>query len=175
MFVAVSTRTMANAKPKFRQPDKDMVIRDMVQVRREAAERRRQETIICREKAIAEMEALERSYRAARRKLMAKIGKGSVASIHSYAMIEKRICRAFKVSAKDLHANRRHRNVVFARQAMMYWATRLTTLSLPQIGRLMGGRDHTTVLHGYQVYPKKRAEMGRHLRAIYRDQSRQAA
>ena len=32
----------------------------------------------------------------------------------------------------------------------MYLAREETNVSLPQIGRALGGRDHTTVLHGYQ-------------------------
>jgi chromosomal replication initiation ATPase DnaA len=82
------------------------------------------------------------------------------------ADIERKAIRVFGVSKKDLHGNRRYREIVFARQFVMYWAVRLTPLSLPQIGRLMGDRDHTTVLHGSDSYPEKRAAMGRHLRRV---------
>lgn len=41
----------------------------------------------------------------------------------------------------------RERHVVKARQAAMYISRRLTRRSLPEIGRRMGNRDHTTVLH----------------------------
>lgn len=82
------------------------------------------------------------------------------------ADIERKAMRVFGVSKKDLHGNRRYREIVFARQFVMYWAVRLTPLSLPQIGRLMGDRDHTTVLHGSDSYPEKRAAMGRHLRRV---------
>lgn len=82
----------------------------------------------------------------------------------TYRSIEARACRVFKVTQAELRSNRRPREIVIARQFIMYWATRLTGLSLPAVGRLMGGRDHTTVLHGKTVYPQKRAKMGRHLR-----------
>jgi len=82
----------------------------------------------------------------------------------TYAEIEQRACRVFKVSKTEMHSNRRHRDLVFARQFVMYWATRLTLLSSPQIGKLMGGRDHTTCLHGKRAYREKRAAMGRKLR-----------
>jgi len=82
----------------------------------------------------------------------------------TYRAIEARACRVFHVKPTEIRSNRRHRDIVFARQFVMYWTVRLTKLSLPQIGRLIGGRDHTTVLHGKTVYPVKRAKMGRHLK-----------
>jgi chromosomal replication initiation ATPase DnaA len=80
------------------------------------------------------------------------------------AEIERRACRVFGVTRLDLRSNRRFRSIAFAKQFIMYWAVRLTPLSTPQIGRLLGGLDHTTVLHGKIVYPQKRARMGRYLR-----------
>lgn len=81
-----------------------------------------------------------------------------------YKRIEMRACKVFGVSLMELRATRRHDKVSMARQFIYYWATRLTPMSLGQIGRLLGGRDHTTVLHGKEVYPKKRAKKGRYLR-----------
>lgn len=84
----------------------------------------------------------------------------------SIADIERKAMRVFRVTKAELHSNRRHRDVTFARQFVMYWCVRLTPLSLPQIGRLMGGKDHTTILHGSGVYPKKRDLMGRFLKPV---------
>lgn len=78
--------------------------------------------------------------------------------------VVSRICRATGVTRGELLSDRRNKEVVFARQAVFYWSQRLTKMSLPEIGRRMGGRDHTTVLHGARTYPQKRAKMGRHLR-----------
>ena len=83
-----------------------------------------------------------------------------------FRIIEERAMKVFGLSKQNLHSNRRYKEVVLARQFVMYWAVRRTTLSLPQIGRLLGGRDHTTVLHGKQAYREKRALMGRKLKAI---------
>jgi chromosomal replication initiation ATPase DnaA len=83
-----------------------------------------------------------------------------------FKRIEQRACKVFKVSLVELRSARRNDRVAFARQFIYYWATRLTPMSLGQIGRLVGGRDHTTVFHGRDVYPKKRAKMGRHLREV---------
>jgi chromosomal replication initiator protein len=60
----------------------------------------------------------------------------------------KRMCAAtFGVTVRDIVSQRRNADAVMARQCGMWLARRLTELSLPQIGRLFGGRDHTTVLH----------------------------
>lgn len=83
----------------------------------------------------------------------------------TYQEIEAVACRVFNVTASELKSDRRNRHAVFARQFVMYWAARLTRLSLPQIGRKLGGRDHTTVLHGKRAYVDKRLHMKRHLRA----------
>jgi len=47
----------------------------------------------------------------------------------------------------DLSSQRRTAKMVFARQVAMFMAKKLTSQSLPEIGRRFGGRDHTTVLH----------------------------
>ena len=80
--------------------------------------------------------------------------------------IMRRICKALKVSRVDIMSARRNAPVAFARQAIYYWACRRTTLSLPEIGRKVGGFDHTTVLHGKRAYPIKRAAQGRYLREV---------
>lgn len=88
----------------------------------------------------------------------------NISFTHTYREIERRACRVFKTSPHEIHSDRRNREIVFARQFVMYWAARLTRLSLPQIGRLMGKKDHTTVLHGKNKYRAKRSEQGRNLR-----------
>lgn len=83
-----------------------------------------------------------------------------------FDQIAKRMCRVFGVTMVDLRSPRRDRDTVCARQAIYYWARRQTPLSLPQIARLIGGRDHTTVMYGIAKYQKRRLEMGRYLRAV---------
>lgn len=53
----------------------------------------------------------------------------------------------YNVSVLDILSPRRQARVVKPRQIICYLAKELTTLSLPQIGNHMAGRDHTTVLH----------------------------
>lgn len=81
----------------------------------------------------------------------------------TYAEIEARACLLFNCREVDIRGDRRSADVVLARQFVMYWSARLTSLSSAAIGRLMG-RDHTTVLHGKRIYVEKRAVMGRSLR-----------
>ena len=53
----------------------------------------------------------------------------------------------FAVSVDDLCGQSRTHVLVTARQIAMYLCRELTDLSLPKIGQLFGGRDHTTVMH----------------------------
>ena len=56
----------------------------------------------------------------------------------------------FGISMEDLCGSSRSRTLVTARQVAMYLCRELTDLSLPKIGQHFGGRDHTTVIHGYR-------------------------
>ncbi|WP_078913826.1 chromosomal replication initiator protein DnaA [Streptomyces sp. NRRL S-37] len=53
----------------------------------------------------------------------------------------------FGLAVEDLCGSSRGRQLVTARQIAMYLCRELTDLSLPKIGALFGGRDHTTVMH----------------------------
>ncbi|MGW7297093.1 MULTISPECIES: chromosomal replication initiator protein DnaA [unclassified Streptomyces] len=53
----------------------------------------------------------------------------------------------FGLTVEDLCGSSRGRQLVTARQIAMYLCRELTDLSLPKIGALFGGRDHTTVMH----------------------------
>jgi hypothetical protein len=57
-------------------------------------------------------------------------------------------CRHYDVNLLDFVSNRRHAKLVRARQVAMYIARTHTTRSYPEMGRIMGGRDHTTILFG---------------------------
>jgi len=54
----------------------------------------------------------------------------------------------YSLSPEDLKGRSRTRKVVRPRQLAMHLARQETQASLPQIGRALGGRDHTTVLYG---------------------------
>lgn len=84
----------------------------------------------------------------------------------AFRRIVLRACATFDVRECELKSDRRQQHVTFARQFIYYWSCRRTALSLPQIGKFMGGKDHTTVLHGRDAYVEKRAKMGRCLRRV---------
>ena len=54
----------------------------------------------------------------------------------------------YSVTVEDLIGPRRSRNITVPRQMIMYLSRLLTDTSLPKIGDMLGGRDHSTVLHG---------------------------
>lgn len=61
--------------------------------------------------------------------------------------IQKRVAEFYNLRSADMLSPRRARQVARPRQIAMYFSKRLTTRSLPDIGRRFGGRDHTTVIH----------------------------
>ncbi|MEN2792482.1 chromosomal replication initiator protein DnaA [Sphingomonas oligophenolica] len=61
--------------------------------------------------------------------------------------IQRAVSAHFELKPIDLVSARRAVVVARPRQIAMYLAKRLTTRSLPEIGRKFGGRDHSTVIH----------------------------
>ena len=65
----------------------------------------------------------------------------------SVESIQKTVADFYKIKVADMYSQRRPTNIARPRQIAMYFAKELTQKSLPEIGELFGGRDHTTVLH----------------------------
>ncbi len=61
--------------------------------------------------------------------------------------IVQEVARGFDVTVEDLRGYSRARELVVARDCAMAVVRQGTTLSFPAIGRVFGGRDHTTVMH----------------------------
>lgn len=57
------------------------------------------------------------------------------------------VARFYRISVTDLLSHRKHASVTNPRQVAMYLAKILTPNSFVEIGRRMGDRDHTTVMH----------------------------
>ena len=62
-------------------------------------------------------------------------------------LIQKTVADYYKMKVADMFSKRRPSNIAMPRQVAMYMAKEMTQKSLPEIGELFGGRDHTTVLH----------------------------
>lgn len=63
-------------------------------------------------------------------------------------MILQAVCDYYGVEGRKLKEAGRSRNVVIPRHVAMYLLREETDCSLVEIGQLLGGRDHTTVIHG---------------------------
>ena len=73
-------------------------------------------------------------------------------------LIQEIVALHFKIKTDDLISKRRTRNVTVPRQLAMYLCRELTDWSLPKIGEVFGGRDHTTVIHSYEKVNRERLE-----------------
>jgi len=62
--------------------------------------------------------------------------------------IQRKVAEHYNIRMAEMSSARRARAVARPRQVAMFLAKRLTSRSLPEIGRKFGNRDHTTVLHG---------------------------
>ncbi|HWJ93659.1 MAG TPA: helix-turn-helix domain-containing protein, partial [Telluria sp.] len=72
--------------------------------------------------------------------------------------IQKTVADFFNIKVADMYSKRRPANIARPRQIAMYLAKELTQKSLPEIGELFGGRDHTTVLHAVRKIAQDRAK-----------------
>ncbi len=61
--------------------------------------------------------------------------------------IQKKVSEYFNIRQSDMLSTRRSRVIARPRQVAMFLSKACTTKSLPEIGKLFGGRDHTTVIH----------------------------
>ena len=77
--------------------------------------------------------------------------------------IVKAVSDYFKLSQEELFGKSRSQAIVVARQIAMYLCREKTSMSLPKIGALFGGRDHTTVMYAI----KKVSDLMSERRYIY--------
>ncbi len=64
--------------------------------------------------------------------------------------IKKAVSKYFGVKISDMESEKRAKNIAFPRQIAIYLIRANTNYSLPQMGKLFGGRDHTTIRHSYE-------------------------
>ena len=63
-------------------------------------------------------------------------------------LIIKVVSDHFGITPADINSHKRNKEVVYPRQIAMYLCRTLTTVPLQTIGKIIGNRDHTTVIHG---------------------------
>ena len=73
--------------------------------------------------------------------------------------IQKTVADYYKIKVADMYSKKRPASIARPRQIAMYLAKELTQKSLPEIGELFGGRDHTTVLHAVRKIGGERQQM----------------
>jgi chromosomal replication initiator protein len=72
--------------------------------------------------------------------------------------VAERVVAHFGLQPGDLQARRRTKKISEARQVCMYLMRQQAGASFPVIGDFLGGRDHSTVVHGCQAIAKRRAQ-----------------
>jgi len=73
--------------------------------------------------------------------------------------IQKTVADYYKIKIADMYSKKRPASIARPRQIAMYLAKELTQKSLPEIGELFGGRDHTTVLHAVRKMSAERQQL----------------
>jgi chromosomal replication initiator protein len=72
--------------------------------------------------------------------------------------IQKTVADYYKIKTADMYSKKRPASIARPRQIAMYLAKELTRKSLPEIGEMFGGRDHTTVLHAVRKIAGERQQ-----------------
>ena len=72
--------------------------------------------------------------------------------------IQKVICEHFAIKVSDMKAKKRTKEIALPRQIAMYLSKQLTNLSLSDIGKNFGGKDHATVIYSCKLIEEKRSK-----------------
>ena len=80
--------------------------------------------------------------------LLAKLFKDTLSDTPRFNEVVEAVCAFYGITLVQITSARRTASLVKPRQIVCYLARKLTGLSMPQIAKRLGGRDHTTVLHG---------------------------
>ena len=93
----------------------------------------------------------------------------SQARIITVDKIQNTVSGFFNISLNEMLSQRRSRPLARPRQIAMYLSKKLTTRSLPEIGRRFANRDHTTVIHAVKTITKllqENEEMSKNINQI---------
>ncbi|MEX2053460.1 MAG: chromosomal replication initiator protein DnaA [Patescibacteria group bacterium] len=82
---------------------------------------------------------------------------GPVRPFVTPAEVIKSVCQAYQITAEQLCSARRSKEIVLPRQVAAYLLRYINKASLNQIGKLLGGKDHTTILYGLKKIDRQLA------------------
>ena len=85
--------------------------------------------------------------------------------------IQQVVASHFNITTADLAGRKRTHNIVMPRQIAMYLSRKLLDVSLPDVGKLFGGRDHSTVIHSCDKIANE-IEIDEKLRVVVNDLER---
>ncbi|MDW3180475.1 MULTISPECIES: chromosomal replication initiator protein DnaA [unclassified Roseobacter] len=74
--------------------------------------------------------------------------------------IQRKVSDHYNIRLSDMIGPKRLRSYARPRQVAMYLCKKMTSRSLPEIGRRFGGRDHTTVMHGVKRIEELKSQDG---------------
>lgn len=80
-------------------------------------------------------------------------GKRETNNFHPEEVVRS-VCQFYSIKPTQLKGPRREASLVKARQVAMYLLKKELNLTLVEIGNLLGGRDHTTVMYGVEKIEK---------------------
>ncbi|MBO6133437.1 MAG: chromosomal replication initiator protein DnaA [Lachnospiraceae bacterium] len=69
-------------------------------------------------------------------------------------MVIDEVAKFFRIGADDIISQKRNKEIVLPRHVAMYLCREITDAPLSEIGKVMGNRDHTTVIHGHSKVEK---------------------
>ncbi|EHI54824.1 chromosomal replication initiator protein DnaA [Johnsonella ignava ATCC 51276] len=64
--------------------------------------------------------------------------------------IAKVVAEHYHISLEDIKSKKKTYDIAYPRQIAMYLCRKMTSVQLKSIGQMLGGRDHSTVIHGYE-------------------------
>lgn len=87
--------------------------------------------------------------------LLRDLLSSSYAENISLDVIKKVIADNYQISVSDLTGKKRDKKFVVPRQIAIYIAREITEISFMELGREMGGKDHSTIMHAYNTISEK--------------------
>lgn len=111
----------------------------------------------------------ETAWKPTKRRRHATWGRNDYNAVPRMQDIIRAIEAAIHVPRGDLVSSRKAAHVVRCRHIAMWIARRASAMSFPQIGRMLGGRDHSTIMHGVNKVQRNFVEFEADVIAVCRE------